>query len=169
MSISLVAAQAENRVIGNGPEIPWRVKGEQALFKKITLGGVLVMGRKTFESIGRPLPGRTTIIVTRSANYQVENCLTAQSVEAALSMAEAIAESEAKPIFIAGGGDLYAQTIELADELHLTTIHTQADGDVYFPEVPKDFRLINEESFESNINYTYRYYQRRQIEGDHAV
>ena len=156
MTLALIAAQSENRVIGNGPDIPWRVKGEQALFKKITLGGVLIMGRKTFESIGRPLPGRTTIIVTRNPDYQVDGCLSATSVDAAIARAADTGD----PVFIAGGGQLYEQTIDQADELHLTTIHTTVDGDVLFPHVPDDFMLVSEESFESNINYTYRFYRR---------
>ena len=155
MSLALIAAQSENRVIGRGSEIPWRVKGEQALFKRITMNGVLVMGRKTFESIGRPLPGRVTVIVTRNPAFSADGCEVATSLEDAL----AIARGHERPVFIAGGGELYEQSILQADALHLTTIHTVADGDVLFPEVPDTYRLVSEELFESNINYTYRYYE----------
>ena len=156
MNLALVAAQSENRVIGRGIEIPWRVKGEQALFKKITMGGTLIMGRKTFDSIGRPLPGRTTIVVTRNKLLKIDGCEVTESLEEAVQLAEKIG----KPVFVAGGGQLYAQAINLADELHLTTIHTEIEGDVYFPPLPEDFRLVSEEKFNSNIDYTYRVYKR---------
>lgn len=157
MTIALVAAQSENQVIGNGPDIPWRVKGEQKLFKDITMGGTLIMGRKTFESIGRPLPGRTTIIVTRNGAYSAEGCLVESSLEQAVQSAKELGA----PVFVAGGGELYHQSIESADALHLTTIHTEVEGDVFFPDVPAEFKLVKEEHHESNIDYTYRYYERQ--------
>ncbi len=157
MTIEIVAAQSENRVIGHGPDIPWKVKGEQKLFRDITMGGTLVMGRKTYDSIGRPLPGRTTIVVSRDPTLEREGCRTATSLEAAISAAEELG----KTIFIAGGGELYAQSIEMTDAIHLTTIHTEVDGDVFFPVLPSDFNLISEEHFSSNLDYTYRYYERQ--------
>lgn len=156
MSIAIVAAQSENRVIGRGSEIPWRVKGEQALFKQITMGGTLIMGRKTYEAIGRPLPGRQTIIVSRDKAYRAEGCITADSLASAITRAEAMGQ----PIFIAGGGDIYRQAIDTADALHLTTIHTETEGDIFFPEVPEEFELRQEQAFTSNIDYTYRYFER---------
>ncbi len=156
MTLALVAAQSLNRVIGNGPDIPWRVKGEQKLFKDITMGGTLIMGRKTFESIGRPLPGRETIIVTRNPGYQIDQCHTSQSLTAAIKMADTFE----RPVFVAGGGELYAQALPLADRLHLTVIQAEVDGDVFFPPVPDDFKLVREQNFHSNIDYTYRYFER---------
>lgn len=152
----MVAAQSENQVIGRGLEIPWRVKGEQALFKKITINGTLIMGRKTFQSIGRPLPGRTTIVVSRDPDLAITGCETSTSLELAIARAAEIN----KPIFIAGGGELYRQALVIADEIHLTTIHTKVEGDVLFPEVPANFRLVEEKAFTSNINYTYRHFER---------
>lgn len=156
MKLAMIAAQSENRVIGNGPDIPWKVKGEQALFREITMNGTLIMGRKTFDAIGRPLPGRETIIVTRNPEFHAEGCLTADSLDAAIGLASEIG----KPTFVAGGGELYSLAMPMADALHLTTIHTSVEGDVFFPEVPEDFKLQRETGFESNINYTYRYYER---------
>jgi dihydrofolate reductase (trimethoprim resistance protein) len=156
VTIALVAAQAENQVIGQGLEIPWRVKGEQALFKQITMGGTLIMGRKTYDSIGRPLPGRTTIVVTRNKLLQIDGVIVTHSLEAALEQAQAIDA----PVFVVGGGDLYRQAMPVADELHLTTIHTEVDGDVYFPPVPDSFEVVTEERFSSNIDYTYRHLKR---------
>lgn len=152
----MVAAQSENQVIGRGLEIPWKVKGEQALFKKITINGTLIMGRKTFQSIGRPLPGRTTIVVSRDPDLAITGCETSTSLELAIARAAEIN----KPIFIAGGGELYRQALDIADEIHLTTIHTKVEGDVLFPEVPANFRLVEEKAFTSNINYTYRHFER---------
>ncbi len=152
----MVAAQSENQVIGRGLEIPWKVKGEQALFKKITINGTLIMGRKTFQSIGRPLPGRTTIVVSRDPDLAITGCETSTSLELAIARAAEIN----KPIFITGGGELYRQALDIADEIHLTTIHTKVEGDVLFPEVPANFRLVEEKAFTSNINYTYRHFER---------
>jgi len=152
----MVAAQSENQVIGRGLEIPWKVKGEQALFKKITINGTLIMGRKTFQSIGRPLPGRTTIVVSRDPDLAITGCETSTSLELAIARAAEIN----KPIFIAGGGELYRQALDIADEIHLTTIHTKVEGDVLFPAVPANFRLVEEKAFTSNINYTYRHFER---------
>lgn len=156
MKIALVAAQSENRVIGRGIEIPWRVKGEQALFKRITTGGTLIMGRKTFDSIGRPLPGRTTIVVSRNPSLSIEGCEVAGTLDQAIEQAKLLE----KPIYIAGGGQLYEQSIALADTIHLTTIHTEVEGDVYFPELTDEFRLVSEENFTSNIDYTYQVFDR---------
>jgi len=156
VKVAIVAAQSENQVIGRGLEIPWKVKGEQALFKQITLHGTLIMGRKTYQSIGRPLPGRTTIVVSRDPDLAITGCETSTSL--ALAIASAIAL--AKPIFIAGGGELYRQALVIADDIHLTTIHTKVEGDILFPDVPDHFKLVEEKVFTSNINYTYRHFER---------
>ncbi|MFT7219392.1 MAG: dihydrofolate reductase [Candidatus Azotimanducaceae bacterium] len=156
MKIALVAAQSENRVIGRGIEIPWRVKGEQALFKRITTGGTLIMGRKTFDSIGRALPGRTTIVVSRNPSLSIEGCEVAGTLDQAIEQARLLEN----PIYIAGGGQLYEQSIALADTIHLTTIHAEVEGDVYFPELTDEFRLVSEENFTSNIDYTYQVFDR---------
>ena len=156
MKVAIVAAQAENQVIGRGLEIPWKVQGEQALFKRITMNGTLIMGRKTYQSIGRPLPGRTTIVVSRDTDITIAGCETSSSLERAIARAVEIE----KPIFIAGGGQLYRQALSRVDEIHLTTIHTKVDGDILFPEVPDNFNLIEEKTFTSNINYTYRHFER---------
>jgi dihydrofolate reductase len=147
-----------NNVIGRGTEIPWRVKGEQKLFKRITMGGTLVMGRITFDSIGRPLPGRRTIIVTRNKEYRQDACLIANDLNGAMQMAADLNE----PVYIAGGGEIFTQSLAITDVVHLTTIDTSVSGDVFFPPFPTaEFELLEEQSFESNINYVYQRYQRR--------
>ena len=159
MTVSLVAARARNNVIGNGPNIPWRVKGEQKLFREITLGGILIMGRKTYESIGKPLPGRSTIIVSRDPDYQAAGCQSAGSLAAALKLTEA----DSRPVFIVGGGEIYRQAFEqqLVDTVHLTTIQTEVEGDVVFPAFPTaEFTLTRETRIESNIDYVYQYFEK---------
>ena len=157
MKIAIVVARSRNNVIGKGSEIPWRVKGEQKLFKEITQGGTLIMGRKTYESIGRPLPGRETIIVTRNPGYSAPGCHIASSLGAALDQAEQLA----RPVYVVGGGEIYREALPIADAVHLSIINTEVEGDVTFPDFPTDeFRLVSEQGYESNINYTYRYYER---------
>lgn len=156
MTPVLIAAQSQNRVIGQGLQIPWRVRGEKALFKRITLGGVLIMGRKTHEAIGRPLPGRDTIVVSRQRGLRFDGCCMAASLDEAMAQAGA----SGKPVFIVGGGEIYRQSIHLVEEVHLTTVHAEFEGDVFFPELPGDFTLVKEEVFRSSIDYTYRYYAR---------
>ncbi len=157
MTVHIIAARSKNNVIGRGSEIPWRVKGEQKLFKEITMNGTLIMGRITFESIGKPLPGRTTIIVTRNPAYHQANCMVSTSLEDALEEAQLLD----KPIYIAGGGEIYQQALGLADVVHLTTINAEIEGDVLFPSFPTpDFKLIEEKQFESNIDYTYQKFER---------
>ena len=159
MHVSLVAARALNNIIGNGPNIPWQVKGEQKLFREITIGGILIMGRKTYESIGRPLPGRSTIIVTRNSAYSVPGCEIASSLITALQAVS----NDPRPVFIVGGGQIYQQALAqgLADAVHLTTIQTEVEGDITFPDFPTpDFKLVKETHFASNIDYLYQYFEK---------
>ena len=157
LSLALIAAQSENRVIGDGTIIPWRVKGEQKLFKDITMGGVLVMGRKTYETIGKPLPGRETVIVTRNDDFTAKGCHVVHSLEEALATAGSLPGAT----FVAGGGEIYSLALPIADILHLTTIHLTVDGDVLFPEISEQqFELRTEQFYESNIDYTYRCFER---------
>ena len=158
MTIQLIAARASNNVIGAGANIPWQAKGEQKLFRDITMGGCLIMGRKTYESIGKPLSGRVTIIVTRNPDYQAEGCLIAANLNEALK----IAEAENRPVFIAGGGDLYAQALPLADEVHLTTIEVEPIGDILFPEIDlTNYEILQEQHFATNLKYTYQHLKRK--------
>jgi len=154
-SYSLIAAMSRNRVIGRGDDIPWVAKGEQALFKKITSGGTVIMGRKTFDSIGRPLPKRHNIVITRKPRGNTDQLDFCKSVEAALELAATLA----RPTFIIGGGEIYARTINHASALHLTTIDIDVEGDVYFPAFDEAaFNLVDTQHFETNLKYSYRHY-----------
>jgi dihydrofolate reductase len=119
---------ARNRVIGINNTLPWRLPADLQHFKALTMGHHIVMGRKTYESIGKPLPGRITVIVTRDANYHVEGCITATSIDAAIAACGEDAE-----VFFVGGAELYAQVLPRADRLYLTEIQAEFNGDAYFP------------------------------------
>lgn len=128
-AVALVAAFDRRRVIGADGGIPWRLPDDMRFFKQVTLGKPLVMGRKTFESIGRPLPGRRNIILTRQEDYRPEGCIVVHGVEAALAAAEGAAE-----IMIAGGADIYRLFLPRAYRLFLTHVDASVEGDTYFPE-----------------------------------
>ena len=143
MKISLIAAMAKNRVIGRKGDIPWKIPGEQKLFKKITLGHAVIMGRKTFESLKRPLVERTNIIITRQQDYVAKGCIVAHDLPSALKSCPP-GEDEA---FIIGGGQLYQAGLAMADRIYLTVIPRDIDGDTYFPEIPAtEFRLVESET-----------------------
>ena len=140
--ITLVAALAENGVIGRDNGLPWRLMSDMVHFRAITMGKPVVMGRKTFLSIGRPLPGRTTIVVSRDHTFAAPGVVVAPTVEAALTVAQGDAlRRRAECIIVAGGADLYAQTMPLAERLHITYVHRAVDGDAYFPAIDRSVWL----------------------------
>lgn len=130
----LVAAVADNGVIGTGSEIPWRIPGEQAEFKALTLGHVLLMGRATYDSIGRPLPGRTTIVLTRDPDWSAEGVHVAHDVADALALADGFPGD----VMVAGGAQVYAATLDVADQQVLTEVHLTPDGDITYPDFDRD-------------------------------
>ena len=131
MPVTLLAAVARNGVIGVDGGLPWHLPDELALFKELTLGHVLVMGRRTFESVGRPLPGRTTVVVTRRPDWEAEGVLRAGSVGEALALAR---EVDAE-VFVVGGAQVYAAALPAADRLALTCVDADPEGDTRFPEI----------------------------------
>jgi dihydrofolate reductase len=127
--ISVIAALAKNRVIGIENRLPWRLPEDLAHFKALTLNHPILMGRKTFDSLGRPLPGRTNIVITRNPDYRPEGCKVAESI------ADAVAScADASEVFFIGGAELYRQVLPLADWLYLTEVGVDAEGDAWFPE-----------------------------------
>lgn len=158
MSFYLIAARSSNGVIGRDGTIPWHARGEQRLFRELTLGHTLVMGRKTAESIGRALPGRDTVVVTRQAAFSLVGCRVAGCLEEALALAAELRGDT----FIAGGGELYRQLLPRATGVHLTTIARQVQGDVYFPRLPtNEFQRKHQpRSYKTNVRYTYEYFER---------
>jgi dihydrofolate reductase len=134
--IALVAAVARNGVIGAGNRLIWKLSTDLKRFRALTWGKPLVMGRKSFESIGRPLPGRETIVVTRDPGLAPDGVRIAHDVDAALSLAEEVArEMNAGEIIVAGGGEIYRQTIDRVDRLFITEVDLAPEGDVYFPAI----------------------------------
>jgi dihydrofolate reductase len=142
MNILLVAAVAENGVIGRGNALPWRLKSDMQHFRALTMGKPVVMGRKTYLSIGRPLKGRTTIVVSRDHGFTAPGIVVAPSLDAALATARGDAlRRNADTIVVAGGAEIYAQTMSLATQLAVTRVHKQIDGDACFPAIdPSDWR-----------------------------
>lgn len=143
MLISMIAAMAENRVIGDADNnMPWHLPADLQHFKRVTMGKPIIMGRKTFESIGRPLPGRQNIIISRDEAYTADGCDVVNSPEAAL-----IAAGEAAEVMITGGAQIYQLFMERADRLHLTFIEGAFDGVAFFPEwPPKDWFEVSTEA-----------------------
>ena len=127
--ISLVCAMAKNRVIGKDNQMPWHLPADLKHFKSVTMGKPIIMGRKTYESIGRPLPGRRNIVISRNPDYQLEGCDTVTSFESALELTKEVEE-----VMVVGGGFLYSETLSLANKLFLTFIDLEIDGDTQFPE-----------------------------------
>lgn len=161
-TITLIAALARNGVIGRNNQVPWKIPGEQAYFKRMTMGHPIVMGRKTWESIGRPLPGRRNVVVTRNRQ------LVAPGAEAVASLDEALTQTgDADEIFIIGGGELYAQALPRAHRLLLTEIDAEFEGDAFFPVFDRSQWLeTSRERYLPTQDQPFRYsfvvYERRQ-------
>ena len=130
MLISLLVAMDEGGGIGRDNRLPWRLSTDLRRFKRLTMGHYMLMGRKTYESIGRALPGRTTIVVTRQTEYQAEGCLVAHSLEEGIKLAKGAGEEE---LFVIGGGEIFQQALPLAGRIYLTLVQTREACDVYFP------------------------------------
>ena len=153
MRLSIIAAMSANRVIGSHNDLPWRLPADLKRFKSLTMGHHLIMGRKTFESIGQPLPGRTTVVITHQTGYAPEGVLVAHSVEQALQMAAGDDE-----VFVAGGAQIYQLLFPRADRLYLTSIHEEFEGDTDFPEFEEsDWQLNSEEKHEPDEKNLYPY------------
>ena len=136
MNILLVAAIAQNGVIGRGNALPWRLKSDMQHFRALTMGKPVVMGRKTYLSIGKPLQGRTTIVVSRDRDFTAPGVVVAPSLDAALTTARGDAlRRNTDTIVVAGGAEIYAQAMPLATQLAITHVHKQIDGDAYFPVI----------------------------------
>jgi len=144
MIVSIIVAASENNVIGKDNQLIWKLSSDLQYFKKTTTGHTILMGRKTFDSIGRALPNRTNIVISRNENYTAEGCIKAQSIDQALILVPAN-ESE---VFITGGGEIYKQALDkgLVEKIYLTKVKTIIDGDTFFPEINNsEWKLISEE------------------------
>lgn len=151
MKLSLIAARSENDLIGNGLDIPWRARGEQLLFKALTFNSWLIVGRKTFESMGK-LPDRKFAVVSANG-FQSEDpdVHVFPTIDAALDDLSKVTDHA----FVAGGGQIYRELIDKVDVLHLTRIHKEVEGDISFPAIPDRFSCVFTQEFQSNLNYSY--------------
>lgn len=152
MKIILVAAHAQNRVIGKNNELVWHLPRDFKHFKEATLGHPIVMGRKTFESLGKPLPKRTSIIITRDRHYQKEGCIVVYSLDEAISEAKKLDEH----IYIIGGAEIYKQALPIANLMYLTEVKANPEGDAFFPEFStKEWKETNRHSFKKDDKNEY--------------
>lgn len=142
MRVSLVVAMSENRVIGRDNDLPWRLPADLAHFKRLTLGKPIIMGRKTYESIGRPLPGRQNIVLTRDESFQAPGCDICLGLDQAMAVA-----GSAEEVMIIGGAALYETLLERADRIYLTEVHARIEGDTWFPELDaSDWKEVSREA-----------------------
>ncbi len=158
--ISVIVAAAENGVIGRQGELPWRLSGDLRYFKAVTMGKPIVMGRRTWESIGRPLPGRQNIVVTRQAGFAAEGCDVVASGDDAIAVA-----GDAAEIMIIGGSEIYALFLPAAERLYLTRVHADVDGDAFLPAIDAQaWQLVSDERHaadeKNEYDYSFRLYER---------
>ncbi len=150
--VSLIAAISENRALGKGNQLLFKIPEDQQYFKKVTLGHPVIMGRKTHESIGRPLSNRLNIVISREGGYQAPGCSVVGSVDEALKLA---GERDPQEVFVIGGGQIYAATIDQADKLYLTIVHNDFEGDTFFPDYSQFTKVISRRDGEHDgLTYT---------------
>jgi dihydrofolate reductase len=155
MTLTLIVAMARNRVIGRVNTLPWHLPSELQFFKRVTMGKPIIMGRKTHESIGRALPGRRNIVVSRNPDFRAAaDCIVVNSLDAALDTARSI--SSANEIMLIGGAELYRQALAKADRIYLTRVEAEIEGDTFFPELPAEqWREVWRESFPADARHAY--------------
>ncbi len=166
MTVSILAALATNGVIGRNNQLPWRLSSDLKRVKTLTMGHHLIMGRKTYQSVGRALPGRTTIVVTRDDAFAEPGVVRASSLEEAFEIARHDDE-----IFVLGGSEIYRQTMHRAGRMYLTQVHADVEGDTFFPDFDdvREWELIDAEHFDADEKNEYPYsfltYVRREVVG----
>ena len=163
MIISHIVAMAENRVIGRAGGMPWHIPEDFKFFKATTMGHALIMGRKTWDSIGRVLPGRLTIIVTRNTDFIApENVIVKPSIESAIEYCELHKSQWGDECFIVGGGDIYKQSMNLTNRIYLTMVHNHVEGDTYYPEVPQSefLKIKSDPHLDAAVPYTFTTWER---------
>ena len=153
--ISLVVAASTNNAIGKDNQLLWHLPNDLKFFKNTTWGMVVVMGRKTFEAVNKPLPGRINIVITRQVNWTAEGVITATDLNDALKKA---AETNCKEIFVIGGGEIYKQSMAICHKIYITRVHATLDGDTFFPEIDEsNWTLASNEDFEADAKHAYGY------------
>ncbi|WP_045406134.1 type 3 dihydrofolate reductase [Vibrio jasicida] len=150
MIISMIAAMADNRIIGKDNQMPWHLPADFAWFKRCTMGKPVVMGRKTYESIGRPLPGRLNIVISRDTSLSIEGVTTVTSIEQALEVA-----GDSEEVMIIGGGAIYAACLAIANKLYVTHIEAEIEGDTQFPDWGNEFKETYTEAYQADEKNAY--------------
>ena len=151
--LSLICAMDRNRLIGKNNSLPWHIPADLAFFKRTTMGKPVIMGRKTYESIGKPLPGRSNIIVTRNSSLSFPGCDIASGIDHAIALAQ-----DSHEVMIIGGASLYRQSLDKANQIYLTLIHHGFSGDTWFPEIDPDrWKQANREDFQADSTTSYPY------------
>lgn len=161
MTLTLIAAAAENNALGKDNDLVWHLPDDFKRFKQITSGHYIIMGRKTFESFPKPLPNRTHVIISRQKDYTAEGCIVVNSLDDAIA-----ACPQDEEVFIIGGGEIYRQSIERADKIELTRVHTSVEADAFFPEIDSnEWELVNEDYHPKDdrhkFDFTYKTYIKR--------
>jgi dihydrofolate reductase len=155
MVLSQVVAAADNNAIGKNNQLLWSLPNDTKFFKNTTWGMPVIMGRKTFESLGKPLAGRTNIVITRQLDWQSEGAFVVHDIQQAMAVA---AETDAKEAFIIGGGEIYKETLPLTQRVYLTRVHTTMDADAYFPQMKfADWDLLSQLDFTADEKHKYAY------------
>lgn len=152
MTISIIVAVADNGVIGNRGELAWHLPGEMAHFKAVTMGHPIIMGRKTHESIGRALPGRTNIVISRNQDYEAPGCIVVGSIEAALNRA-----GDEDEVFIIGGATIYDAALPITNQLYLTKVHATPEGDTFFRYDSDEWTVAEQEEHAADEKNQYAY------------
>lgn len=173
MKIAIIAAMGENRAIGLRGKIPWHLATDFKRFKELTMGHPIIEGRKTYESIGKPLPGRTNIVITSNRDFKAPGCLIAGSLEEALRLADnRIAAENGDIVFICGGEQVYRAALPHANVIYLTVVQGSFEGDAFFPEIPAgQWELVDSQFHEKDdanpVAFTWLTYERKHGEGAH--
>lgn len=157
-ALAMIVAMARNRAIGRENTLPWRISGDLQFFKRTTLGKPVVMGRKTFESIGRPLPGRQNIVITRNPDWCVDGVTVVSSLEQALAIAADTAVRDGvDEVMVIGGAEIYRQAIPLAQRLYVTEVDTEVEGDAFFPALNETWREVSRDCYPASEKDEYNY------------
>ncbi len=164
MTVSLIAAMAENRLIGRDAALPWHLPNDMRRFKELTTGHAVIMGRKTYDTLSGPLPNRRNVVITRNHSYQAPGVEVFHTIGGALHTA-----TDPEEVFIAGGAEIYSLALPSADRIYLTVVHATLDGDTYFPTfTAKEWRLVEDIRYRSDEKhfypYSFRLYERRAID-----
>jgi dihydrofolate reductase len=163
MLLSLIVAAAENNVIGKNNDLPWKLPNDMKYFKNTTWGMPVIMGRKTFESMNEPLPGRINIVITRQTGWKPEGAIVVHNLHDAMFVAN---DADCKEVFVIGGGEIFKDAIKKADRIYMTRVHTIVDGDVFFPEIDKKkWKQVSSRDcladIKHNFNYTFEIWEKQ--------